>query len=41
MTSDKAKSLMRFKFGEARKNLRQYMSDDDLYDAGYYNFDGD
>lgn len=41
MTSDKAKSLMRFKFGEARKNLRQYMNDDDLYDAGYYNFDGD
>ncbi|MBQ8679448.1 MAG: hypothetical protein IJ530_06765 [Treponema sp.] len=41
MTSDKAKSLMRFKFDEARKNLRQYMNDDDLYDAGYYNFDGD
>ena len=39
MTSDKAKSLMRYKFEEARKNLKLYMSDDDIFEAGYYNFD--
>jgi len=39
MTSDKAKSLMRYKFDEARKNLKLYMSDDDIFEAGYYNFD--
>lgn len=39
MTSDKAKSLMRFKFEEARKNLRQYMSDDDLWEAGFREFE--
>ena len=39
MTSDKAKSLMRYKFEEARKNLRQYMSDDDLWEAGFREFE--
>lgn len=39
MTSDKAKSLMRFKFEEARKNLRKYMTDDDLWDAGFREFE--
>ena len=39
MTSDKAKSLMRYKFDEARKDLHQYMTDDDLWDAGYTSYD--
>ncbi|MBR4599066.1 MAG: hypothetical protein IKO39_03345 [Treponema sp.] len=39
MTSEKAKALMRYKFEQARKNLRLYMTDDDLFDAGYYNYD--
>ena len=39
MTSDKAKGLMRYKFDEARKNLKEYLTDDELWDAGYYNFD--
>ncbi len=39
MTSDKAKSLMRYKFEEARKNLTLYMSDDDIFEAGYYSYD--
>ncbi len=39
MTSDKAKSLMRYKFEEARKNLKLYMSDDDIFEAGYYSYD--
>ena len=39
MTSDKAKSLMRYKFEEARKNLRRYMNDDDLFEAGLYDYD--
>lgn len=38
MTSDKAKSLMRFKFDEARKDLRKYMSEDDLFYAGYTDY---
>ncbi|MCR4821392.1 MAG: hypothetical protein K5873_00785 [Treponema sp.] len=38
MTSDKAKSLMRFKFEEARKDLNRYMSNDELYEAGYYSY---
>ncbi len=41
ITSDKAKSLMRYKFGEARKNLRLYMSDDDLWEAGFKEYDVD
>ena len=39
MTSDKAKSLMRYKFEEARKNLKRYMSDDDLWEAGFRDFE--
>ncbi|MBB5224864.1 hypothetical protein [Treponema ruminis] len=39
MTSDKAKSLMRFKFEEARKDLKKYMSDDDLWEAGFRDFE--
>ena len=39
MTSDKAKSLMRFKFEEARKNLKRYMSEDDLWEAGFRDFE--
>ena len=39
LTSDKAKSLMRFKFEEARKDLRRYMNDDELFEAGYYDYD--
>lgn len=38
MTSDKAKSLMRYKFEEARKDLRRYMTDDELWDAGYHEY---
>ena len=38
MTSDKAKSLMRYKFDEARKDLKRYMSDDDLWEAGYTSY---
>ena len=41
ITSDKAKSLMRYKFEEARKNLRLYMSDDDLWEAGFKEYDVD
>ena len=39
MTSEKVKLFMRDKFEEARKNLRLYMSEDDLWYAGYYNSD--
>lgn len=39
MTSDKAKSLMRYKFEEARKDLKRYMSDDDLWEAGFRDFE--
>lgn len=39
MTSDKVKSLMRVKFEEARKNLRRYMTDDDLWEAGFRDFE--
>lgn len=35
MTSEKVKTLMRLKFGEARKDLKRYMTDDDLWEAGY------
>lgn len=38
MTSDKAKSLMRYKFDEARKDLKRYMSDDDLWEAGFRDY---
>jgi len=39
MTSDKAKSLMRVKFEEARKDLKRYMTDDDLWEAGFRDFE--
>lgn len=39
MTSDKVKSLLRYKFEEARKDLRRYMTDDDLWDAGYHDYE--
>lgn len=39
MTSEKVKALLRYKFEQARKNLKLYMTDDDLFDAGYYNYD--
>ena len=39
MTSDKAKALMRYKFEQARKNLKLYMSEDDLFEAGYYSYE--
>ncbi|MBR1721036.1 MAG: hypothetical protein IJ727_00900 [Treponema sp.] len=39
MTSDKVKTLLRYKFEEARKNLRRYMTDDDLWDAGYHDYE--
>lgn len=39
MTSDKAKSLMRVKFEEARKDLKKYMTDDDLWEAGFRDFE--
>lgn len=39
MTSDKAKSLMRVKFEQARKNLKKYMTDDDLWEAGFREFE--
>lgn len=39
MTSDKVKSLMRVKFEEARKDLRRYMTDDDLWEAGFRDFE--
>ncbi|WP_294431030.1 hypothetical protein [uncultured Treponema sp.] len=39
MTSDKTKSLMRYKFEDARKHLRDYMSEDDLWEAGYREYE--
>ena len=39
MTSDKAKSLMRYKFEEARRHLKDYMTDDDLWEAGFREFE--
>jgi hypothetical protein len=39
MTSDKAKSLMRYKFEEARKDLKRYMTDDDLWEAGFRDYE--
>lgn len=39
MTSDKAKALMRYKFEEARKDLKRYMTDDDLWEAGFRDFE--
>ena len=39
MTSDKAKSLMRVKFEEARKDLKKYMTDDDLWEAGFREYE--
>ena len=39
MTSDKVKTLLRYKFEEARKDLRRYMTDDDLWDAGYHDYE--
>ena len=39
MTSDKVKSLMRYKFEEARKDLKRYMTDDDLWDAGFRDYE--
>ena len=41
LTSDKAKSLMRYKFDEARKDLRRYMTDDELWDAGFRDYESD
>ena len=41
LTSDKAKSLMRVKFEDARKHLRDYMTDDELWDAGYRDYEVD
>ena len=38
MTSDKAKSLMRYKFEEARKDLKRYMTEDDLWEAGFRDY---
>ena len=34
MTSEKVKNLLQLKFAEAKKNLRKYMTEDDLWEAG-------
>lgn len=39
LTSEKAKSLMRYKFDEARKHLRNYMTSDELYEAGFSSYE--